>query len=762
MSNAPTTEIGSIEALPGWSSFAVSAADPNEPAAWVGPSRVATVNRMRVDSQVSSLCDSVTMPILRMEWTLNPNGARDEVVQQISTDLGIPIQGSNDPAPRSRRRFKHRDHLEHALLAPWYGHMFFEQVPDTENYDLAKDGWRLRKLAPRMPGSIQDILIAKDGGLAGITQFGFRHQPGRSRSISINPLANPQIPVSALAAYVWKREGADWYGRSMLRPLYRDWVLKDRALRVDSMKNERFGLGIPTATAPMGGDPNQYAKLAQSIRASEQGGVGLPNGATIGIEGIRGTLPDVMESIRYYDESMARAFLAMVVQLGQTQTGSRALGETFADFFQMLVEAVANWYRDTTQEHVIHDMVDWNWGEDEPSPLLEWSHPLGEQSLAVSDLVSMVQAGVITMDSETERSVRQRTRLPEMMEIPEDVQSAVSSAFSSVGLPALVQSLILSPEEARQLLGVTGPAPTPSQVAAAISKIRPNMTAGAIHAAVRAASERAVGRKFSARKQTIGSPTVGHREPNEIELASGVDFELLQSTWEEATQDLVSTWRTTVQSVQIDDLIEQIKAAVEADDLVALSRIQAPVVGTELLFNQMKAVAEDAIVGAKAEALTQGVSIGTVSTATNVNPLLSSRAEATANLLSRGISDSASRVALNLGTGLGSDAVAGAVREHLESLTDTYLQDMIGGSMTQAQNTGRMEVFGQSPVAAVYASELLDQNTCEVCSEIDGTQYADILEAEKDYPTGGHKDCLGGPRCRGTLVAVYAEGDAAE
>jgi len=43
---------------------------------------------------------------------------------------------------------------------------------------------------------------------------------------------------------------------------------------------------------------------------------------------------------------------------------------------------------------------------------------------------------------------------------------------------------------------------------------------------------------------------------------------------------------------------------------------------------------------------------------------------------------------------------------------------------------------------------------------VDGREYGpDISAAERDYPTGGYKECKGGPRCRGTLVAVYAEGE---
>lgn len=693
---APKGEIGSVGVLPSWGVLA--GMDPADPPPFQHPSSIQTVNRMRADPQIDGLCSGLVMPIMRFKWTLNPNGARDEVVEQTSSDFNIPIKGYVGPVPRSRRRFNHVEHMEHALLSLWYGHMFFEQVPDTEKYDLARDGWRLRKLAPRMPASIDRIHVAPDGGLGGITQYGYRPPPFRARGPFVD--ADPQIPISSLLAYVWKREGANWYGRSMLRPLYQPWILKDRALRVDAIKNERFGIGIPTATAPEGGDPVQYAKMAQAMRASETSGVGLPNGAGVGVEGIRGTLPDVMASIRYYDEQMARNFMEMVVQLGQTQTGSRALGNTFADFFQMLVEGVANWYAATTNEHAIEDYVTWNWGEDEPTPLLGWTYA-EDAPLAVTDLVAMVQSGVITMDRQTEESIRQQTNLPALL--PAEESNGVQTALA--GRPQRIVS---------------------------------------------------TGRKFSARKQMVADPVIGHRQPNTIELASKTDFEVLQERWQDATASIVDEWKN-VQTAQIDALVEQVQAAVEAGDSVALINLSAPVEGQATLATAMREMAEDAIVGAKEEAAEQGVRIGVVNLNDALGVELDQRAEATATLLARGISESAARSAINLGTNaLGPEDVAAAVREHLESLTDAFLNDMLGGALTQAQNTGRRAVMSERP-ATVYASELLDGDTCTRCSDVDGREYDTITAAEADYPTGGHKDCLGGPRCRGTLVAVYDE-----
>jgi hypothetical protein len=77
------------------------------------------------------------------------------------------------------------------------------------------------------------------------------------------------------------------------------------------------------------------------------------------------------------------------------------------------------------------------------------------------------------------------------------------------------------------------------------------------------------------------------------------------------------------------------------------------------------------------------------------------------------ISQTASQKAISLGgSGLAMEEIAGRVREHLEGLSDSYLEDQLGGVLMQAQNSARRTVFGNGPAASYYSSELLDGNTC--------------------------------------------------
>lgn len=259
-----------------------------------------------------------------------------------------------------------------------------------------------------------------------------------------------------------------------------------------------------------------------------------------------------------------------------------------------------------------------------------------------------------------------------------------------------------------------------------------------------------------ARKQTIHSGAIGHRQPTKVEAAARTDFKTIQMNWQSETNLLLTKW-DAVRAAQIDELTQQIADAVDANDTDALAGILADTTGADIIAEHMKSMMEQSVVTAKAEAAAQGVAMQTLDTS-DLARQLEDQASAIADIMNRGISNSAATQALmRYGVDdLSGAEVSEAVRGHLEDLSGSYLNDMLGGALTQAQNQGRMFVMDQAP-GEYYSSELLDENTCEFCEAVDGTDYPTIEAANADYPMGGYSECAGGPRCRGTIVAVYDE-----
>jgi hypothetical protein len=209
MATALETEIGhGNTGLVPWSAFS----DVNERVpelAW--PNSIATYSSMRTDAQIASLLLAFTLPIRRYGWCIDPNGARDEVVEHVANDLNLPIEGQ-EPKPSSRRRDPSHDrHLFHALLNLAYGHMFMETVYRFDNRSIR---FHLRKLAPSMPGTISEIEVERDGGLKYIRQ----HPSGSSLTGSrtgtglLAGLQSPEIPVDRLVAYINDQEAGNWLG----------------------------------------------------------------------------------------------------------------------------------------------------------------------------------------------------------------------------------------------------------------------------------------------------------------------------------------------------------------------------------------------------------------------------------------------------------------------------------------------------------------------------------------------------------------------
>jgi len=359
------------------------------------PLSVDVFDRMRrTDAQIASVLRAVTLPIRRTTWRIDPNGARDEVAEQVAADLGLPLVGADAPEARTRGRFSWAEHLRMALLMLPFGHMFFEQVVQIDTAGMV----RLRKLGPRMPRTLTAINVADDGGLISIEQAA--------------SASKVTIPVDRLVAYVHDREGGNWLGSSLLRPAYKHWIIKDRLLRVQAQTIDRNGMGIPLYQGAPGEESlTAGAMLAQGWRSGDNSGAAVPNGADLILRGVEGTLPDADPAIRYHDEQIARAVLAHFLNLG-TQTGSWALGSTFADFFTLSLQALAEQIADVATQHVIEDLVDWNWGPDEQAPKLVFDE-IGSRHVATAQaLKALVDAGIIFPDRVTEEAVRQMFGLP--------------------------------------------------------------------------------------------------------------------------------------------------------------------------------------------------------------------------------------------------------------------------------------------------------------------------------------------------------------
>lgn len=366
----------------------------------VWPRSIITYRKMAADSQLSALFKATMYGVMKFKWSIDPNNCPEEMVQKLARDYNLPVQGEKvHQRYRAKRRFAFKDHMRKAFYAGKSGHYYFEQVGTIQ-----KDGfWHLRKLAERPPSTIQDFRIAEDGGLISIIQNIPR---GGAYWGSL-----PEIPIDRLVGYVWEQEGSNWAGRSWFRDCYKNWVIKDRLMRIDAVNHERAG-GVPYIEAHPGAsfaEIQQLNQMAQGFRIGDTSGGAVPNGAKLVIA--KGTNSSVIESIKYHDEAMARAWMLMVMQLGMTETGSRALSRTFIDFWGHGLATMADWFRDTFNEHVIEDDIDWNWGEDvDQVPLLTYEY---DPEFVINDLKEAVDSGVIEVDDELEHHVRKEMGLTE-------------------------------------------------------------------------------------------------------------------------------------------------------------------------------------------------------------------------------------------------------------------------------------------------------------------------------------------------------------
>jgi hypothetical protein len=190
-------------------------------------------------------------------------------------------------------------------------------------------------------------------------------------------------------------------------------------MRVGVMNIQRAGVGTPIAQGHPGASPDDLMALSDMTRrlvAGDRSGGAIPYGATLKLIGVEGGQPDTVGFIKLCNEEMARSFFQMFMQLGQTTSGSRALGQTFVQYHKLVTEYLAQWFTMIFNEHVIEDDIEWNYGPDEEyAPLLAWAwdeegsdtNPEGAQAAQnpAQKVQQMVDKGKIETNDETKAAI---------------------------------------------------------------------------------------------------------------------------------------------------------------------------------------------------------------------------------------------------------------------------------------------------------------------------------------------------------------------
>lgn len=344
-----------------------------------GAKRFETLEKMEADPHVKSSLMNSALPLLTAEWEITP--ASDD-----ERDIEIAEFCEANLLRKSSDRFG-RDYW---LQTSWTA----QRLPEI--LTMMRDGFacfvttkkrvgtkvvfdRLQWIEPRtIDGTTPWELTEEDEIIAINRQL---TTPGQ------NFLYDERIEAERLKLYVWDLHGARYEGRSFIRSMYGAWMRKEFILRQAAIWAQKVGAPIPIGYYPDSFTPTDRARFEQLVKAArgsspaEAFGM-FPEAADgrkaelkyVGAE--TGEVDRMRGLIDGENKEISHAGGNTTSMLGETQTGSRALGDTKGKkeikFTQALGEIVGEWETHGVGniKGTIQELVDDNYAGVESYPRL--------------------------------------------------------------------------------------------------------------------------------------------------------------------------------------------------------------------------------------------------------------------------------------------------------------------------------------------------------------------------------------------------------
>lgn len=648
-----------------------------------GDKAIQVYDRMRrSDGQVKAALLACTLPLRVATWEIKPasDSVQDvEVAEYVANNLFNDMTITWD------------DFLRHVMLMLPFGFSVFEKV-----WELQDGKYKWRKLAPRLPKTIQRWWMDEEGGLTGVQQWIWKidkeSQAGTFRQID--------IPIEKLLVFTHEREGSNYQGISLLRAAYKHWYYKDQLYRIDGIAAERHGVGLAVFTYPRNATTSQkddVSAVGERLHAHERAYVALPDNIGFDLKGVVGQLHDIKGSIEHHDLQIVRSILAQFINLGSAEVGSYALSQDQSGFFLMGLRAIGMNIRETVNRFAIKQLVDYNWTVNKyPQLVVSGLDRIDVEKLSKA-VAELVTAGVIMPDTQMDEELRRMLRLPAP-------QPKSPGPGEKEGQQGFSQPRSLSLSDWRPYRALRG-----EEQYVAFKEIKGKLddAESKFVKAAKAVQDKQINRIVDMVSKVI--------ERGDVEQVAKIGVPYHQQMADAIAEVLLDLYRYGQEQV-IEEATKQ-RGTLKAQE----KKVFAPLA---------------AVPGAEAVSF------------------INTRAAATANVLAGKMRSSMSWEALRQVKGGIVDRAA--LANTLTALSDRELAATAKFSVSESFNLGRQ---GQAKdmedeIDHVVWSALLDENTCPPCEAMDGKEFAFPSE-EWDEVAPPYKECEGHDRCRCVGVFVF-------
>lgn len=309
--------------------------------------------------------------------------------------------------------------IEEALTMLEFGHSVFEGVYKPVIHDAKfPNTITLKKLSFISQKTIEEWRIERSGELQAIRQV-----------VDGDLNIDTWISANKLITFNVGREGANYEGRSLLRPIYGNWKRKQAYLKIEAIGTERSSMGTPLGILQKGASTAQESalrKILSSFTSHQRSSVVVPNGTEVKNFDITFKAAEVRATIDSERRGMSQSFLAGFMELGGASgSGSFALSTNLMQIFLGSLQLYADKITQQLNDRVIKNLVNINFGKQEKYPKIKASNisdRVGKEF--VDNLAALTGSGYIQATDELKEFIRKKLNLPESALIEEVERNA--------------------------------------------------------------------------------------------------------------------------------------------------------------------------------------------------------------------------------------------------------------------------------------------------------------------------------------------------